>query len=106
MLEGVDFFIREIGAIPVADTGRHDAQRPARRLRHDSPGNGSHRHTSPNPPTSQRILGHSELDLVTVQSYIDFYPLGYKLDFQRAYRAGLRDGLYLRRLSSNAYRAS
>jgi hypothetical protein len=25
-----------------------------------------------------RILGHSELDLVTVQSYIDFYPLGHK----------------------------
>ena len=40
-----------------------------------------------------RILGHSELDLVTVQSYIDFYPLGHKRDFQRAYRAGLRDAI-------------
>jgi len=40
-----------------------------------------------------RILGHSELDLVTVQSYIDFYPLGHKRDFQRAYRAGLRNAI-------------
>jgi len=40
-----------------------------------------------------RILGHSELDLVTVQSYIDFYPLGHKRDFQRAHRAGLRDAI-------------
>jgi hypothetical protein len=40
-----------------------------------------------------RILGHSELDLVTVQAYIDFYPLGHKRDFQRSYRAGLRDAI-------------
>jgi hypothetical protein len=40
-----------------------------------------------------RILGHSELGLVAVQSYIDFYPLGHKRDFQRAYRAGRRDAI-------------
>ena len=28
-----------------------------------------------------------------VQSYIDFYPLGHKRDFQRSYRAGLKDAI-------------
>jgi hypothetical protein len=40
-----------------------------------------------------RILGHSELDLVTSQSYIDFYPVGHKRDFERAHRAGMRDAI-------------
>jgi hypothetical protein len=67
-------------------------KRPARRLRYDRLGMVR---TAPDRAirlhrTHPRTL---RTHLVTVQAYIDFYPLGHKRDFQRAYRAGLRDAI-------------